>query len=118
MRVEAYKYNQKHGVQYSKKERNAIIVNLYNKDSKTQQEIADVFGLSQPAITKILGIEENINNIKSNNSNKSTKTDKNSKADKRRVLTKDEERTVAFLAIKGEKQEDLAVNFEITQQRA
>lgn len=117
LRIEAYRYNQKHGVQYTKEERNKIIVNLYTKDSKTQQEIADVFGLSQRHVSEILGIEENTSNRENSNSSKSSKSNKNTKADKRRVLTKDEERTVALLAIKGEKQEDLATKFGTTQQR-
>jgi len=103
LRLHAYLCNQKHGVQYTKKERNQIIVNLYAMDGKTQQDIADVFGLTKQAISEIIS--------KSNNGH----TDKTT--DKRRELTKDEEITIGLLAVKGEKQKDLAEKFKITQGR-
>ncbi|MEA2055088.1 MAG: hypothetical protein U9O96_08315 [Candidatus Thermoplasmatota archaeon] len=64
-----------------------------------KRKIADVFGLDQSTISKII---ENISNMQMHNTNKT---------DKREKLTKDQERTVALLAIKGEKQQDLAEKY-------
>lgn len=107
LRAEAYRANREHGVPYSKEERNNIVVKLYTEDGKTQNEIGKLFRQSQGWISQIIKSEENINILVTNNTN----------IDHRREITPDGEIAIALLAIKGEKQEDLAEKFDINQSR-
>lgn len=50
----AYRLNRSHGVPYSREERDRIIARLYFEDGWTQSRIAELTGLSQQAISKIL----------------------------------------------------------------
>jgi len=52
LRALAYKYNRPHGVPLTREERNNLIVKLYFEDGKTQQQIADLVGLSRTEFQK------------------------------------------------------------------
>lgn len=102
LRSLAYKFNRSHGVPLSREERDCLIVKLYFNDGKTQQQIADLIGLSAQAVSKI------INNSTSGNTNN---------ADKRRELKFEDYPTIAKLILGGEKQRDIADKFGVTQGR-
>lgn len=114
LHLEAFLDNQGHGVQYSKEERNKLIISMYKQDNKTQQEIAEVFGVTRTAISKILGVS----NVKSDNTNANSET----RADKRFKLTDQEKENIEILTFKGEPASNivktlLAENVEISESR-
>jgi len=104
LRAAAYKYNRAHGVPISREERNCLIVDLYFKDGKTQQQIKDLMGLSIGLVNEI------IDNFKSENPDIYGKT-----ADKRRKLTDEDWVRIARLILAGENQEKVAKNFGVAQ---
>ena len=61
LRALAYKYNRSHGVPLTREERNNLIVKLYFEDGKTQQQIAELMGLSIGLVNEV------ISNFKSEN---------------------------------------------------
>ena len=73
LRAEAYNANKKHGVPYTKEERNNIIVRLNTEDGKTQEEIAGLFGIHRTRVQQIISM------LETNNTN----------TDKRREITPD-----------------------------
>jgi len=103
LRALAYKYNRIHGVPLTREERNKLIADLYFKDGWTQQQIADLVGLSQNRVSEILASSETDN---SNNS-----------ADKRRELKPEDYPAIARLILGGEKQADVAEKFGVSQGR-
>jgi len=103
LRALAYKYNRAHGVLFTREERNKLIVDLYFEDGWTQQQIADLTGLSVQAISKI------ISNSTSGNTNNS--------ADKRRELKPEDYPAIARLISGGEKQSVIAEKFGVSQGR-
>lgn len=76
-------------------------MNLSTKDSKTQEEIAGVFGLDRSRVSQIIG------NVKINDT----------KSEKRRVLSPKEAQTVKLLAVRGESLEVIASQFGISKSR-
>ena len=106
LRTLAFRYNKGHGVPLSIEERNELINKLYFEDAKTQQQIADLMELTQQAISEI------INNTKSGNANNDVEN-----ADKRRELTNKDQTVITRLALSGEKQEDIAKKFKVSQGR-
>jgi len=103
LRALAYKYNRIHGVPLTREERNKLIADLYFKDGWTQQQIADLVGLSQNRVSEILVSSETDN---SNNS-----------ADKRRELKPEDYPAIGRLILGGEKQRDVAEKFGVSQGR-
>lgn len=104
LRALTYQFNRKHGIPYSTIQRNQLITNLYLKDGKSPLQIASVVELSERRVQQILESEGiSISSISS--------------ADKRRKL--DDETIIAILKllIAEESQEEVASNFEISQQR-
>lgn len=97
LRALAYKYNRSHGVPLSKAERDKLIVKLYYQDGKTQQQIADLMGLTHQAISEIIGNAKICN------------------ADKRRKLTDEDWVTIAKLILASETQETIAESFHVAQ---
>jgi len=102
LRALAYKYNSPHGVPFTIEERNKFIVDLYFKDGWTQQQIADLVGLSQNRVSEILA---------------SSETDNSNSADKRRELKPEDYSAIARLILGGEKQKDVAEKFGVSQGR-
>lgn len=94
LRTLSYQFNRKHGVPISLEERNRTIEALHVKDGKTQEQIADIIGLSQPRISRIL------ENITSNNAKLS--------------LAYEKQIAVVRLILRGEKQTEVAKKFEVT----
>lgn len=104
LRLEAFLDNQDHGVQYNKEERNNIVNLMYRKDGKTQEEISQVFGISQQRVGQILGINGSVSNTNTCNANTISET----LADKRRKLTDQELETIAILTLQGELSSNIA----------
>jgi len=94
LRALSYQFNRKHGVPISLEERNRTIEALHIKDGKTQEQIAEIIGLSQGRIAQIL------QNIRANN----TKLE----------LTREKQIAIIRLILKGEKQTDIAKRFDIS----
>jgi len=103
LRAEAYKHNRSHGVPISREERNKLIKDLYFEDGKTQQQIADLVGLSQNRISEILAL--------------SVSDNANNPADKRRELSREDYVVIARLVLGGEKQTIIAEKFGVSQGR-
>jgi hypothetical protein len=94
LRALAYKCNRAHGVPLSREERNKLIVDLYYKDNKTPVQIEKLVGLSERWIREI---------IRAGSTSETNKT-----VDKL---------AVARLILGGEKQEDVAEKFGVSQGR-
>jgi len=106
VRAEAFRRNRDHGVPLSKEERNKTIRELRFKDNKTQQEIAEIVGLSKGRVSQILGEKDESDISKLNT--KQTNIDLREKADPKAVL-------VDWL--KGMKQTAIAEDRGLTQPR-
>ena len=100
LRALAYKYNEEHGVRINLDERNKLILNLREKDGKTQEEIGRVVKLSHNRVSEILALSA---------------TD-NPSNDLRKKLKPDEEKAVIRLLLKGETQASIAKEFRVSQQ--
>ena len=103
LRALAYKYNRAHGVPFTREERNKLIVDLYFKDGWTQQQLADLTGLSVRHIRRILAED--------------MMSDSNNSADKRRELKPEDYPVIARLILGGEKQAVIAEKFGVSQGR-
>jgi len=103
IRSQAFKANKNHGVPLTREERDELIVKLYHKDGKTPQQIADIIELTDRWIREILSQAEVV--PKSDNG-----VFKENQAKKDLHLP-----TVARLIINGEKQENIASKFGVSQ---
>ena len=103
LRALAYKYNRSHGVPLTREERNNLIVKLYFEDGKTQQQIAELTGLSQKQVSNI------ISNIPISNPNND--------GDKRRQLSREDYTAIVRLILGGERQSVIAKKFGVSQGR-
>ena len=99
LRALAYEYNKSHGVPLSREERNQLIGRLYLEDGKTQKQIAELVGLTQQGIDKIVGNTTSCN------------ADKDS-GDKRRKITEKDYPPIARLILGGETHEEVSKTFD------
>jgi len=98
----SYASNRGHGVPIPREKRDKIIVELYLVKGKTQRQIAELMGLSESAIRKILGSA--LGAVANN-------------ADKRRELKPEDYLVIARLILGGEKQSAIAKRFGVSQGR-
>ncbi len=98
----AFQLNETHGVPYSKSERNAAIIRMYNSENMTQAEIGQVVGLSQKRVSEILALVETTN---PNNT------------DKRSTLNDADRQALIQRILQGKKQTTIAKEFSIEQPR-
>lgn len=92
LRALAYKFNRKHGVPIPSIERNKTIVDLYIKDGKTQEQIAEIVNLSQQRVSMILE-STNTSNAK---------------------LSRENQIAIIRLILEGKVQKEIAKTFDVT----